>query len=160
MSDFLSTYQLTRGRFDDAVKTLSQAQLNFRLHPDTLTIGEMALHVAGVEFFVLSQLLDKELDEQHDRVRKCARDGALNDAAFPFTSVEITPELIQWALSEGRALTEPALNNITPELRAKENESALGPIIDGTGAFARLSYHPGYHQGQIWMIKSAPDFPA
>lgn len=160
MLDFLATYQLTRGRFDDAVHGLNHAQLNFRLHPDTLTIGEMALHVAGVEFFVLAQLLDKELNEQLDRVRKCARDGALNDAPFPYPSGEITPELIKWALSEGRTLTELALNNITPELRAKQNESALGPIIDGTGAFARLSYHSGYHQGQIWMIKSAPNFPA
>ena len=92
MSDFLATYQLTRARFDDAVKGLSQEQLNYRLHPDTLTIGEMALHVAGVEYFVLSQLLDLELAPEQERLRNCARDGALNAKPFPYTAPEGTPD--------------------------------------------------------------------
>ncbi|MBL8060039.1 MAG: DinB family protein [Chthonomonas sp.] len=160
MSDFLSTYQLTRGRFDDAVKGLSQEQLNYRLHPETLTIGEMALHVAGVEFFVLSQLLDLNLTESQDRIRRCARDGALNENPFPFATHEISTDLLEGALQEARSLTEKTLADPTEELRAKPNESALGPMIDGTGAMVRLAYHPGYHHGQIWMIKSSPGFPA
>ena len=43
--------------------------------------------------------------------------------------------------------------------RAKEIISALGPVMDGVGAFARLSFHPGYHHGQIWMIKTSPAYP-
>ena len=160
MSDFLATYQLTRGRFDDAVKGLSQEQLNFRLHDETLTIGEMALHVAGVEYFVLSQLLDLELTPEQKRLKRCARDGALNEKPFPFSAYEITPDLVSSALTEVRKLTEQTLLSPTDELRAKPNESALGPMIDGTGAMVRLSYHPGYHHGQIWMIKSAPSYPA
>ncbi len=159
MTDFSATYQLTRTRFEDAIAGLNQSQLNFRLHPDTLTIGEMALHVAGVEFFVLGQLLEQTFDEATERLRKCARDGALNDHPFPYPPEEITPEKVAWALAEGRRITESHMAHITPELRAKEITSALGPVIDGVGAFARLAFHPGYHHGQIWMIKSAPGFP-
>lgn len=159
MSDFAATYRLTRARFDDSVAGLNHAQLNFRLHPDTLTIGEMALHVAGVEFFVIGQLLEKTFDEPTERLRKCARDGALNDNPFPYSPEEITTELVQWAIIEGRALTEKTMSQITPEMRAKEIISALGPVMDGVGAFARLSFHPGYHHGQIWMIKTSPAYP-
>lgn len=160
MNDFAATFQLTRTRFEDALKGLSTEQLNFRLHADTLTIGEMALHIAGVEFFVIGQLLDETYDEATEKLRRAARDGALNDAPFPFTESEITPELVQSALASGRQKTEAIMTSITPEIRAKEIVSALGPIIDGVGALARLSFHPGYHHGQIWMIKSAPSFPA
>ena len=57
-------------------------------------------------------------------------------------------------------LVNPAMTNLTDDLRARTLKSALGPIIDGTGAMARLAYHPGYHQGQVYMIKTAPGFPA
>jgi hypothetical protein len=32
-------------------------------------------------------------------------------------------------------------------------------MIDGTGALARLAFHPAYHQGQVYLMKQAPAFP-
>ena len=159
MSDFGETWRLVRGRFDDAVKGMSAKQLNWRMHPDALTLGESALHVAGVEVSFISQLLGSELSPEEARLRAAATDGVVNTTPFPFAEEEITPELVQSALATGRGFVEPLIDSLSDEVRSKQIVSALGPVIDGTGAFARLAYHPGYHQGQAHLIKSAPGFP-
>jgi hypothetical protein len=160
MGDFDATWRLTRQRFDDAVLGLSAAQLNWRLHDEVLTIGQMAIHVAGVEASFITQLTGESLDEEHERVRKAATDGTINDNPFPFGDDEITPALVERCLRKSRALAEPVLSNPSPELRGRNIVSALGPTIDGTGALARLAYHPGYHQGQVHIVRTAPGFPA
>lgn len=159
MSDFAATWHLVRKRFDDAVAGLSHEQLTWRLHPGVLTVGEMATHVAGVEVSFISQLLDKSLDGDDLRLKAAATEGAVNDNPFPFSPEELTPERIAWALARGREMVTPIIENLTPEVRAKQIVSALGPVIDGSGAMARLAYHPGYHQGQVQMIVTAPGFP-
>lgn len=138
---------------------LSAEQLNWRLHPDALTIGEMALHVAGVEVSFLSQLLDTPLDPLRSRIKATATEGVVNDHPFPFAPEEITPALVAEALADARARVEPVIADPTPAVRAKQIVSALGPVIDGTGALARLAFHPGYHQGQVHLIRTAPGFP-
>ncbi len=160
MSDFEATWRLVRGRFVESVSGLTQEQLNWRIHPDSLTIGEMAVHVAGVEVSFVSQLTGQDLDAEGARIKAAATDGAVNDKPFPYTPEEITPELVERALERGRAAAEPIVCNPTEELRAKQIVSALGPVIDGTGALCRLSFHPGYHQGQAYLIRTAPGFPA
>lgn len=158
MSDFSETWRLVRGRFDDALSGLSQEQLNWRVQPGSLTLGEMALHVAGVEVSFISQLLGSPLDEMGERLKAAATDGVVNEKPFPFASSEITPELARRSLDRARGMVEPVIS--APDaVREKQIVSALGPVIDGTGAFARLAYHPGYHQGQAHMVKTAPGFP-
>lgn len=159
VSDFLITWQLVRGRFDDAVKGLNGEQLNWRLHPGTLTVGEMALHVAGVEISFATQLKGDSPEGLAGRLKNAATEGVVNDNPFPFAANEITPELVQEALSMGRQILGPMMENPDP-YREKTIKSALGPIIDGTGAFARLAYHPSYHQAQVHMIVTAPGYPA
>ena len=148
-----------RGRFDDAVSGLSQEQLNWRMHPGSLTLGEMAVHVAGVEVSFVSQLRGDELDADAQRLKAAATDGVLNEKPFPFSEEELTPDFVALALARAKAFAEPVIESPTDEIRARQIVSALGPVIDGTGALARLAYHPGYHQGQAHMIRSAPDFP-
>lgn len=160
MSDFGETWRLVRGRFDDAVAGLSEDQLNWRMHPEALTIGEMAIHVAGVEMSFISQLRGQTLEGQEAQLKAAATEGVVNGESFPFVPQEINPALVDWALATGRAAVEGMIENITPEVRAVQIKSALGPIIDGTGAFARLAYHPGYHQGQVHLVKTAPGFPS
>jgi hypothetical protein len=159
VSDFAATWRLVRGRFDEAVSGLSQEQLNWRMHPDSLTLGEMAVHVAGVEVSFISQLRDDQLDAEAQRIKAAATDGVINEKPFPFSSAEITPEFVSAALTRGRSMAEPVISNPTDAIRAKQIVSALGPVIDGTGALARLAYHPGYHQGQAHLIRTAPGFP-
>ena len=84
MSDFAAPWNISRGRFQDAVQGLNKDQLNWRLHPESLTIGEMAIHVAGVEIFFISQLLGLDLGEFEERVRAASTDGVVNEKPFPF----------------------------------------------------------------------------
>lgn len=160
MTDFAVTWELIRGRFDNELVGLNQNQLNWRIHPNALTIGESALHVAGAEVNFVAQLLDLHLDEWESRIRDSATDSIVNDKPFPFHPDEIEPELVSRALQRAREIAGDTIQNPSQATLDRKIVSVLGPIIDGRGALARLAYHPGYHQGQVHMIKSAPDFPS
>lgn len=159
MSDFAATYQLSRGRFEETVLGLTASQLNYRIHADALTIGESALHVAGVEVSFYAQLTGAELSPELLKLRSAATDGSINDNPFPYAQEEITDELLRDCLAKSRALVEPLLDTTDEAILKKEIKSALGPTITGQGALVRIAYHPGYHQGQAYLIKTAPDYP-
>lgn len=160
MSDFAASWHISRGRFVDAVQGLNKDQLNWRIHPDSLTIGEMAIHVAGVEIFFISQLLNLDLGAFEQKVRAAATEGVVNDEPFPFSPEEISPDVVSSALEKAKSMTESVISGPSESVREKQIVSALGPVIDGTGALARLAFHPGYHQGQAYLIKTAPGFPS
>lgn len=160
MNDFHTTYRLVRGRMIDAVKDLNGEQLKWRLHPASPSISEMVLHVCGVEMSFANQLLGQEVEDEFDRkITSCARDGIVNDNPFPFSDDEQGVELMNRVLDRGIALVGPVIEKASGSVRNKQIESALGPMIDGNGAFARIAYHPGYHTGQIWTYRHHPDFP-
>lgn len=159
MSDFAAAWRLSRGRFVDTISDLDAAGLNWRLHPGSLTIAEMAMHVAGVETSFMAQLMGTDLDEFGTRLRAAATDGVVNDRPFPFTGEEMTPALVTQALEAAQAMVEPVMTQPTEELRRKEIVSALGPVITGEGALARLAFHAAYHQGQAYLLRTAPGFP-
>lgn len=160
MSDFAASWTLSRKRFVDEIAGLNQQQLNWRLYPGSLSIGEMAIHVAGVEVSFGSQLTGQSLDEFGAKVKLAATEGVVNDEAFPFSETDITPELVAKTLAYGSELWEPIITEASPAIRAVEIKSALGPMISGDGAFARLGFHAAYHQGQAYQMKNAPGFPA
>jgi hypothetical protein len=159
MSDFAVSWTLSRHRFVESLDGLDQAQLNWRMQPNCLTLAEMALHVAGVEVSFVSQLLDLELDERLQRIRASATDGVTNDKPFPFTAQELTPDFIEECLDLARHMAEPVVESTNTAIRTKEIVSALGPTITGEGAIARMAFHPAYHQGQAYLIRNAPSFP-
>ena len=159
MSDFNETWSLVRGRFEREIDGLSHEQLSWRIHPRSLTIGEQAMHVAGVEVSFIHQLTGEPLDDFGTRVKASATDGVTNENPFPFSAEELTVENIQRALELGKTLVAKYIDPVPDEVRAKQIKSALGPMIDGTGAFARIAYHPAYHQAQAYMMKTAPEFP-
>lgn len=160
MSQFAVSWRICRPRFLEAISGLSAEQLNWRLHDQALTLGETALHVAGVEVSFATQLTGAPINEFLARVKACATDGVVNEKSFPFASEEISPDLVSQAMEEAKAMAEPLLDHPTPEILTKEIVSALGPVITGEGALARLAFHPGYHQGQAHLIRTAPGFPA
>ncbi len=159
MSDFSHAWVLSRKRFVDEIGNLNSEQLNWRIYPGALTIGEMALHVAGVELSFGSQLLGTQLEGFAQKVAKAATQGVVNKEPFPFDKAEITPELVSDALKLGSESVQPLIDAAEPAMRQKELKSALGPMITGEGAFARFGFHPGYHQGQAYLIKNSPGFP-
>lgn len=159
MSDFYTTWQLARQRFDDAVLDLNDEQLNWRIFPGALTAGEAALHLAGVEVSFCSQLLGIEVEGLHARLKVAATEGVVNELPFPFSADEITSELVAKALAEARGTAEPVISAASEEVRSKQIKSALGPMVSGDGALARLAQHPAYHQGQVYMVRQSPGFP-
>jgi Protein of unknown function (DUF664) len=160
MTDFAKAWQLSRHRFAESVSDLNQVQLNYRLHPDVLTAGEMVLHVVGVEIWFVAQLTGQELNEVEVRLTKAAVDGVVNDNPFPYRTDEISPQMITWAFQRGQEIVKEHIENPSAEFLAKEIKSALGPIITGEGALARFAFHPAYHQGQVHLIRTSPGFPA
>jgi len=159
MSDFAAAWQLSRERLLDTVSGLNHEQLNWRIHPHVLTIGEGLLHVAGVEVSFAGQLLDTRLDEFTTRIRLSATEGVVNEREFPFTTAEITPELTKNALEISKSLVEQVILSPSEDILKKELVSALGPVITGYGALTRLAFHSAYHQGQSYLIRQAPGFP-
>ncbi len=160
MSDFATTWALSRQRMVDTASDLNHKQLCWKLHPSALSIGQMVVHVAGVEVSFASQLLGLELDEDASRLKSAATNGVVNDLAFPFSDEELTPERVASLVSFAKQLVEPMITDPTDELLKKEIVSALGPVITGEGALARLSFHPAYHQGQAYLIRTATGFPS
>src|ERR1019366_2163378 len=131
MSDFSTSWTLSRQRLVDTVSELNADQLNWRLHPGALSIGQMTVHVAGVEISFASQLLGIELDENGKKLKSAATDGVVNDKPFPYTDAEITPQLLLIVLSQTKVMLEPLISNPSQEILAKELVSALGPVITG-----------------------------
>ncbi len=158
-SDFSVSWELSRGRFDQEVLSLTQEQLNFRLYPGSLTIGEMAIHVAGVEIWFLSQLHGNPVPQGLRRIAQSATEGVVNDNPFPFDATEITPGTVAEALATAASMVQKVIYEPSALLLEKEIKSALGPIITGRGALARFAFHPGYHHGQAYQIKCSPGFP-
>jgi hypothetical protein len=159
MTDFAISWELSRGRFVDTIADLNDEQLNWRIHPSALSIGEAALHVAGVEISFSSQLLGLSLSPKETKLKAAATDGVVNDKPFPFEEGEITRETVDDALTLARTFAEKIIVDPSPEVLKAEIVSALGPVITGKGALARFAFHPAYHQGQAYLIRTAPGFP-
>ncbi len=160
MSDFHDAWSLSRGRFLAEVEGLSHAQLAWRLYPGSLSIAEQAVHVAGVETKFAAGVDGIELDPFLERILAAATEGVVNGAPFPFTPEEMTPELVAQALEAAKSIWEPIVLDPTSVRRTTSLVSALGPVITGEGAMARLCFHAAYHQGQTYQMKNAPGFPA
>lgn len=159
MSDFAKSWRLSRGRFLETIGGLNHAQLSWRIHPASLTIGQMALHVAGVEVSFGSQLGGTQLKPDELRLKSAATDGVVNDLPFPFSTEEITPELVAEKLRVAEAILEPLMDAPSSEAETKSVVTALGPTVTGDLALARLAFHSAYHQGQAYLIVTAPGFP-
>ncbi|CAN5497286.1 hypothetical protein BH11ARM2_BH11ARM2_30690 [soil metagenome] len=159
MSDFYTAWSLSRGRFLAELEGLTHQQLAWRLYPGSLTLAEAALHVAAIEVKFGSSILGQTPEGELARITAAATDGVVNDNPFPFTEQEMTPEFVKEALASAKAVIEPALLDPNAERRSVTMVSALGPVITGEGAMARLAFHAAYHQGQAYMMKNAPGFP-
>jgi len=160
MTDFAASWELSRGRFVDSYQGLNQEQIHWRIHDQALTIAEAVLHVAGVEVSFSSQLTGQAITPFGEKLKLAATEGVVNDNPFPFASEDVTTVTLQEAMDYAKTLSEPLITNPSEEVLKKELKSALGPMISGYGALARFAFHPAYHQGQVYLIRMAPGFPA
>jgi hypothetical protein len=153
------SWNLSRQRFLDEIEGLTNAQLRWIPFTGALSIGQMALHVAGVEISFSSQLLGVTLAESELKLKSCATEGVVNDHPFPYQDSDITADSVRKALEVAKSMVEPLIENQAAEILDKQLKSALGPIISGRGAFARFAFHPAYHHGQTYTYKTNPAFP-
>ncbi|RYG31905.1 DinB family protein [bacterium] len=160
MPDFHAAWSLSRGRFLAELDGLSHEQLNWRLYPGSLSIAEAAIHTAGIEVKFGCAIEGIEVPAELTRVAAAATEGVVNDNPFPYSSEEMTPEYVLSVLQASKDIVEPALLDPTAARREVTMVSALGPVITGEGAMARLTFHAAYHQGQTYQVKNAPGFPA
>jgi hypothetical protein len=159
MTHYANSWALSRQRLLNAVLDLNDAQLSWRIHSKALSIGQMAVHVAGVEVSFSSQLTGRELSSEEKKIKASATDGVVNEKPFPYEDSELTPAKVSEILETGKRWLEPVITDPTPELLSKELVSALGPVITGDGALTRLAFHSAYHEGQAYLIRTAPGFP-
>lgn len=138
---------------------LTQEQLVWKPYDTALSIGQMALHVAGVEAFFIRQLTHATFTDAEKRIEACSTQGVVNSEPFPYSDEEITPERVKSALVWSLGLVQPHIEAPTAEFLERELVSALGPVITGEGALARMAFHPAYHHGQAYQIKNDPRFP-
>lgn len=120
----------------------------------------MAVHVAGVEVSFASQIRGKTLGPDEQRLKSAATEGVVNQNPFPYSSSEITSALVERAFGAGKEAIEPLMNEPSLADLQAQLKSALGPMISGEGALARLAFHPAYHQGQAYLLKNDPRFPS
>jgi len=158
-SDFAASWELSRGRFDQEMADLTLEQLRFRPTPQTLSIGEMALHVAAVEVWFICQMRGETVPESLAQLVRCATEGVVNNNPFPFSEEEVTVARVSDSLAAARELVAAVIYAPTEAQLAAQVQSALGPIIDGRGALARIAFHSGYHHGQAYLYRQLPGFP-
>jgi hypothetical protein len=158
MTDFHASWTLSRGRFVELLQPLSEAQLAWRMHPASLTIAEAAFHVAGVEAWFIQQLTDQTAPVS-PQIVLAATEGVVNDHEFPVPAHEMSKSQLMDALKATEEFVRPHMESPSPEFLQREIKSALGPMITGHGALARLAFHPGYHHGQAYLMLTSPDFP-
>lgn len=159
VSDFAAAYALSRTRFEQEVQPLSHAALTYKPSPDSLSIAQMAVHLAGVETWFAAQIFGEALEGEQARLARAAVEGVVDNAPFPYSDAELTPEFVAQSLRAGRDAVERLYAADSPEIRQRELKSALGPMIDGEGAMARCCFHPAYHHGQAYHYTTLPDFP-
>jgi len=150
---------MSRQRFVDEIKDLNAEQLHWKPYDNTLSIGQMAIHVAGVEILFTSGLQKRELNPAEAKIAAAAADSVVNDKPFPFSNEEITPESVAEALQTAKTILEPIITNPTEADLAGEVKSVLGPMISGQGVLIRMAFHSAYHQGQAYTYKMSPGFP-
>jgi hypothetical protein len=149
VSDFSLSWNLSRQRFVDEISGLTDEQLRWKPYPGCLSIGQSALHVAGVETSFGGQLQGKEFSEAEAKVKSSATEGVVNDNPFPFDDSEITALLVAETLAASKAVVEGIITEPTEEVLAKQLKSALGPMISGQGAFTRLSIYAAWISRRI-----------
>lgn len=159
MTDFALSWTMSRQRFVDEIKDLNAEQLNWKIHEGALSIGQMAMHLAGVEVSFISQLKGMELAGLEAKIKSAAADGIVNDHPCPFTDEEITPASVAEVLEIAKTLAGPLIIEPTEQELGGQVKSVLGPIIDGKGVLTRLGFHAAYHQGQAYTYKTSPNFP-
>lgn len=133
LTEVLSMWEMTRGKFTEKVMKLEENELSHEI--DGTTIGKLIYHTADVEFIFSDWFFDYQTSEPFPK------DIETNKAA-----------LVQF-LQDANAHFIQAMKQLD---ESKWNEKVASRMGDTTPAeaVARLIYHTGIHSGQITTIQN------
>ncbi len=161
MSDLFEVWRFTRERLSQALHGLKEEQLNWRMYPGCHTIAELVFHIAGAEHYWATRLGMKNPagNEYEAKLDRSVQDGFLRDGSIPMGPGPHPASDVQKALDYAQAEIEPILRDTTDLQKTMVLTSPIGDEVKGNQGLIRLVQHAGYHTGQIWMVRSHPDFP-
>ncbi len=156
-----SVWQFTRVRLDHALEGLTGEQWIWRPHPQAHSIAELAMHVAGAEFYWWSRLtnLRPSSPDYDERLDRAVIDGYLSESDFPYSPEELTQDFVRAKLKSMQSRMEELFRHLNDHQLSMTLTSPIGDILTGYGGLTRLAQHAGYHTGQIWLMRMMPDFP-
>ncbi len=162
MSDLYDVWRFTRQRLSQAIDGLSDNQVTWRQHERSHTIAEILYHIAGAEHYWAARLHGQNpaRTDYEGKLDLAVKDGFLRDGHSPFDDAEMTVAGCLAALEFTEVEIEPVLSSPTIDQLEMRLVSPVGDDVSGREGLARLAQHAGYHTGQIWMIRSHPEFPA
>lgn len=161
MSDLELVWRFTRQRLAQSLEGLSDSAIRWRQHHCSHTIGEILYHVAGAEHYWGTRILesDPNATELGRKLERATYDGFLRDGACPFGESEMTLghclDALNYTEEQIRAVFATS-DSARLQLRLT---SPIGDPVTVREGLARLAQHAGYHTGQVWMIRTHPDFP-
>ena len=171
--ELLKYMQETRKEFEQSVKGLSEAQLNFKAAPDKWSVKEVSEHIAKAESYLGDQTIKlvsstPAADEKAPMVGK--EDQLVNMITDRSKKFQAPPPLVpngQWATEADilKAFNEARDKNIAfvkktdeKDLRSHESDSPAGKL-DGHEWELFMAGHTARHVKQIEEVKADPNFP-
>ncbi|MBX3117785.1 MAG: DinB family protein [Fimbriimonadaceae bacterium] len=156
-----NVWQFTRVRLDKAIEDLTEEQWAWRAHPQSHSIAELVMHIAGAEFYWWSRIINlrPSSGEYDERLDRAVIDGYLQPTDFPYRPEELTPDFVLSTLRSMYGRIDELFRHATDSQLAITMTSPVGDTLSGYGGLTRLSQHAGYHTGQIWFIRMMPGFP-
>jgi hypothetical protein len=118
--------------------------------------------MAGAEHYWATRMTDRDprANPWEEKLDKAVREGFLLDnTSSPFGPEDMKPDLVAKALDCSYTSLKPIIENPTQEQLEMRLISPIGPEVSGYEGLIRIAQHAGYHAGQIWIIRSLPDFP-
>jgi len=170
--DFAVAYlTVTRDRLVDALEDLSDAQWNFKPHPDRWSIAETMEHIAIVEARVQEIIKSMAQAPADPPDRDVKQVDAFVLVAVPMRHPRVkAPDRIsplggrtgREALQDflGNRARTVALLSTAPHLRGRVVPHPLLGPWDGYQWILAAGAHSARHTGQVLEVKEEPNFPA
>src|SRR4051812_44663104 len=168
--ELLEYMQKTRKDFENSVKGLSEAQLNFKPAPDRWSVKEVSEHIALAESFLgdaaqkvlTTPVADKKSDVNDSQFQARITDRSKKAQAPPPlvpTGKWPTEKEILKAFNEARDKNVSFLRKTDEkDLRAHVQESPVG-VLDAHEWELLVASHTARHIKQIEEVKADPNFP-
>jgi hypothetical protein len=161
----------TRDGVVDAVKGLSDAQMNFKSGPERWSVAQVLEHIALAEDMIFANVTnnvmkagpgpaDRDVEKIDAAVLMMVPDRS-HPAQAPPPLVPTGKWTAEQALQHFLASREKTIAYLkaTPDLRAHATDSPMGQPLDAYEWLLFIGAHSARHTKQILEVKADPNFP-